>query len=69
MFDTLLAWVALVEGLGILALVGLMLIPLRGRNLQHALPFGCFLAPAALTALLVGRQAVDAYFSLLIPPP
>jgi len=51
------------------AVVGLMLIPLRGRSLQHALPFGCFLAPAALTALLVGRQVVDAYFSLLIPPP
>ena len=51
------------------AVVGLLLVPLRGRTLQDALPFGCFLAPAALVALLVGRQAVEAYFSLVIPVP
>ena len=33
MFDTLLAWVALVEGLGILALAGLMLIHAQGLSL------------------------------------
>jgi leader peptidase (prepilin peptidase)/N-methyltransferase len=51
------------------AVVGVLLIPLRGRTLQDTLPFGCFLAPAALAALLVGRQAVEAYFSILLPPP
>lgn len=53
------------------ALVGILLIPLRGRSMQDTLPFGCFLAPAALAALIFGRQAVLAYFSLLVstPPP
>jgi leader peptidase (prepilin peptidase)/N-methyltransferase len=43
------------------ALTGLVLIPLRGKTLQNALPFGCFLAPAAFAALLWGRRAVAAY--------
>jgi leader peptidase (prepilin peptidase)/N-methyltransferase len=43
------------------AAFGLALIPLRGRSLSDALPFGCFLAPAALAALLVGRRAIEAY--------
>jgi leader peptidase (prepilin peptidase)/N-methyltransferase len=47
------------------ALVGLLMIPLGGRSLQDKLPFGCFLAPAALAALLVGQQAARAYFDLL----
>jgi leader peptidase (prepilin peptidase)/N-methyltransferase len=51
------------------AVVGLMLIPLRGRSLQSTLPFGCFLAPAALAGLLIGRQAVEAYFGMLIVGP
>ena len=50
------------------ALVGIALIPLRNRSLQDTLPFGCFLAPAALGALLYGRQAVAAYLSVLMPP-
>lgn len=50
------------------ALIGLALIPFRGGSLQDKLPFGCFLAPAALGALLVGRRALDAYFNLLMPP-
>ena len=49
------------------AVVGVALIPLRGRTLQDSLPFGCFLAPAAMAALLVGRQAGEAYLRLLIP--
>ncbi len=49
------------------ALFGIALIPLRGRSMQDTLPFGCFLAPAALAAMLVGRQAVEAYFKLLMP--
>lgn len=48
------------------ALVGLLLIPLGGRSLQDRLPFGCFLAPAALAALLVGQRAAEAYFGLLL---
>jgi len=47
------------------AVVGLAMIPLRGRTLQDKLPFGCFLAPAAVGALLVGRQAIEAYLRLL----
>jgi len=50
------------------ALIGVLLIPLRGRSLQDTLPFGCFLAPAALAALLYGRQVADAYFRVLLPP-
>jgi leader peptidase (prepilin peptidase)/N-methyltransferase len=49
------------------AVVGITLIPLRGRSLQDTLPFGCFLAPAALAALLAGRQVASAYLGLLIP--
>lgn len=47
------------------AIVGVAMIPLRGRTLQDKLPFGCFLAPAAAGALLVGRQAIEAYLKLL----
>ena len=47
------------------AATGLALIPLKGKNLQNALPFGCFLAPAALVALLWGRTAVAAYLGLV----
>ena len=47
------------------ALTGLALIPLKGKTLKDALPFGCFLAPAALAALLWGRLAVVAYLGLL----
>ena len=45
------------------AIVGLALIPLRGKSLKTELPFGCFLAPASLAALLWGRQALAAYRS------
>ena len=47
------------------AIVGLALIPLKGKTLQNTLPFGCFLAPAALFALLWGRRAVAAYLGVL----
>ena len=49
------------------AAVGVALIPLRGGSLKDTLPFGCFLAPAALPALLWARPAVEAYLRLLIP--
>jgi leader peptidase (prepilin peptidase)/N-methyltransferase len=48
------------------AVVGLLMIPLRGRTLQDKLPFGCFLAPAAAAALFVGRHAMSAYLDLLM---
>jgi len=48
------------------AVTGLLLIPLVGRSLQDKLPFGCFLAPAALAALLVGQRAARAYLDLLM---
>ena len=34
--------------------------------MQDKLPFGCFLAPAALVALLYGEAAIDAYFRLFL---
>lgn len=49
------------------AAVGILLIPLRGRTLRDTLPFGCFLAPAAVAALLFGARAVEAYFDLFRP--
>lgn len=51
------------------AIVGVAMIPLRGRSLQDTLPFGCFLAPSAVAALLLGRQMVQAYFQILLPVP
>ena len=48
------------------AIAGLLLIPLRGGSLQDKLPFGCFLAPAGLVALLYGHAAAEAYFDLLL---
>jgi leader peptidase (prepilin peptidase) / N-methyltransferase len=47
------------------AAVGLAMIPLRGRSLQDTLPFGCFLAPSALAALIWARPAIEAYLGLL----
>lgn len=49
------------------AVVGVLLIPIRGRSLRDMLPFGCFLAPAAVAAMLWGRQLVDWYLGLLVP--
>ena len=51
------------------AAVGILLIPLRGRTLRDTLPFGCFLAPAAIAALLYGAKAVEAYLNLVRPGP
>ena len=51
------------------AVFGVAMIPLRGRSLQDALPFGCFLAPAALIALLAGQRIADAYWALYVPVP
>ena len=47
------------------AVVGVALIPVRGGSLKDALPFGCFLAPAALAALLWSRVALNAYLNFI----
>jgi len=50
------------------AVVGVALIPIRGGTLKDALPFGCFLAPASLAALLWGQRLAQAYGRLVLPP-
>jgi len=47
------------------AAAGLALVAAKGKSLQATLPFGCFLAPAAMAALLWGRRAVEGYLGLL----
>lgn len=46
------------------ALVGIFLITRRGKDLQFALPFGTFIAPAAFVAMLWGEGIVRAYLGL-----
>jgi len=46
------------------ALVGIFFILVRKKDLQFALPFGTFLAPAAVIALLWGELIIRAYSSL-----
>jgi leader peptidase (prepilin peptidase) / N-methyltransferase len=46
------------------ALVGIFLMSCRKKDLQFALPFGTFLAPAAFVALVWGDRIVRAYLSL-----
>jgi leader peptidase (prepilin peptidase)/N-methyltransferase len=46
------------------ALVGVFFILVRKKDMQFALPFGTFLAPAALVALLWGEKIIEAYLSL-----
>ncbi|MDH4198124.1 MAG: A24 family peptidase, partial [Candidatus Aminicenantes bacterium] len=46
------------------ALVGIVLIAVRKKDLQHALPFGTFLAPAAYVATLWGDVIISAYLDL-----
>jgi leader peptidase (prepilin peptidase)/N-methyltransferase len=50
------------------AVFGLALVPLRGRSLRDTLPFGCFLAPAALASLLWSSRVWEAYARILVPP-
>jgi leader peptidase (prepilin peptidase) / N-methyltransferase len=47
------------------SLVGLVLMATRRGNMRTALPFGTFLAPAAMAAYLWGQGWVDAYLGLL----
>jgi leader peptidase (prepilin peptidase)/N-methyltransferase len=46
------------------ALVGVFFIVRRKKDLQFALPFGTFLAPAAFIAALWGERIVSAYLGL-----
>jgi leader peptidase (prepilin peptidase)/N-methyltransferase len=49
------------------AVIGLTVIAIRRGGMKYALPYGTFLALAALTASLYGRQMVDWYTGLYIP--
>jgi len=51
------------------AVVGVAMVPLRGRSMSDTLPFGCFLAPAALAALLWGERLIRAYLGMFPGPP
>jgi len=46
------------------ALFGVYLIVRKGKDVQFALPFGTFIAPAAFVALLWGERIVRAYLGL-----
>lgn len=46
------------------ALVGIALIKFRKKDLQHAMPFGTFLAPAAYAALVAGDAIIRGYLAL-----
>jgi leader peptidase (prepilin peptidase) / N-methyltransferase len=46
------------------AVIGIFLIVVRKKDMQTALPFGTFLAPAAFIALLWGERIIRAYLSL-----
>jgi len=50
------------------AVVGVFFIIFKKKGLQHALPFGTFLAPAAFVAFLYGQKIIDAYLSLYRQP-
>jgi leader peptidase (prepilin peptidase)/N-methyltransferase len=54
----------LVLGSFVGAVVGVFFIVRRKKNLQFALPFGTFLAPAAFVSALWGQRIIDAYLSL-----
>jgi leader peptidase (prepilin peptidase)/N-methyltransferase len=50
------------------AFVGIFFILFKKKDLQHALPFGTFLAPAAFVAFLYGQRIIEAYLSLYRQP-
>lgn len=50
------------------ALVGVLFIVFRKKNLQYSLPFGTFLAPAAFFSLLWGERIIQAYLALFKTP-
>jgi leader peptidase (prepilin peptidase) / N-methyltransferase len=46
------------------ALVGIIIITAKKKDLQYMLPYGTFLAPAAFIALVWGDRIIQAYLSL-----
>jgi leader peptidase (prepilin peptidase)/N-methyltransferase len=58
------AFFTLLVGSFVGALVGLFLMSFRKKDLQFALPFGTFLAPAAFFALVWGDRIINAYINL-----
>ncbi len=45
------------------AIVGVILMKAKGRDMKFALPFGTFLAPAAYVALIWGDRIIAAYLA------
>ncbi|MCX6565957.1 MAG: A24 family peptidase [Candidatus Aminicenantes bacterium] len=45
------------------AIVGVILMKAKGKDMKYALPFGSFLAPAAYVALVWGDQIIAAYLA------
>lgn len=50
------------------ALVGVLFIVFRKKDLQYSLPFGTFLAPAAFFSLLWGERIIQSYLALFKTP-
>ncbi len=50
------------------AIVGGVILAVRKKDLQFALPFGTFLAPAAYVALIWGDRLIAAYLRLYLKP-
>jgi leader peptidase (prepilin peptidase)/N-methyltransferase len=50
------------------AIVGVLFIVFRKKDLQYSLPFGTFLAPAAYFSLLWGDPIIQAYLGLFRTP-
>ena len=46
------------------SLIGVLLILLRGGTMKMQIPFGVFLGPAAIVALLAGRQFIEWYVGM-----
>ncbi|MDD8014858.1 MAG: prepilin peptidase [Acidobacteriota bacterium] len=46
------------------AVIGILIISVGKKDMQYALPFGTFLAPAAFVALLWGEKIIAAYLAL-----
>jgi len=50
------------------AFVGIFFVFFKKKSFQYSLPFGTFLAPAALFSLLWGNQILEAYLQLFKTP-
>ncbi len=46
------------------AAVGIYIVYMKKKTFQYSLPFGSFLAPAAIFSLLWGNQILQAYLQL-----